>query len=116
MAWIVRHRQTKEPETDRPSLNHRATSRLYRLPFALIDRPPSEAGPGLKGEEIPRLCRGGSSSLTFPGVDMGLRRTHMHENHFEPVRCRIGCAWDGKGCMDSGDVETVREFDLEGAF
>ena len=29
MAWIVRHRQTKEPETDRPSLNHRATSRLY---------------------------------------------------------------------------------------
>ena len=29
MAGIVRHRQTKEPETDRPSLNHRATSRLY---------------------------------------------------------------------------------------
>src|ERR1039458_8456810 len=27
--WIVRHRQTKEPETDRPILNHRATSRLY---------------------------------------------------------------------------------------
>ena len=47
---------------------------------------------------------------------MGLRRTHMHENHFEPVRCRIGCAWDGKGCMDSGYAEAVREFDLEGAF
>jgi hypothetical protein len=31
MAWIVRHRQTKEPGTDRPSLNHRATSRLYPL-------------------------------------------------------------------------------------
>jgi hypothetical protein len=30
MAGIVRHRQTKEPDTDRPSLNHRATSRLYR--------------------------------------------------------------------------------------
>jgi len=29
MVWIVRHRQTKEPVTDRPSLNHRATSRLY---------------------------------------------------------------------------------------
>ena len=29
--WLVRHRQTKGPETDRPLLNHRATSRLYRL-------------------------------------------------------------------------------------
>ena len=47
---------------------------------------------------------------------MGLRPTHMNENRFEPVQCRIGGAWDGKGCMDSGCVETVREFDLEGAF
>ena len=31
MAGLVRHRQTKEPETDRPHLNHRATSRLYLL-------------------------------------------------------------------------------------
>ena len=30
MDWIVRHRQTKEPDTDRPNLNHRATSRLYK--------------------------------------------------------------------------------------
>ena len=29
MAGLVRHRQTKEPVTDRPCLNHRATSRLY---------------------------------------------------------------------------------------
>jgi hypothetical protein len=29
MARLVRHRQTKEPVTDRPCLNHRATSRLY---------------------------------------------------------------------------------------
>jgi hypothetical protein len=29
MVELVRHRQTKEPETDRPDLNHRATSRLY---------------------------------------------------------------------------------------
>jgi hypothetical protein len=28
---LVRHRQTKELETDRGHLNHRATSRLYRL-------------------------------------------------------------------------------------
>jgi hypothetical protein len=47
---------------------------------------------------------------------MGLRPTHMDENRFEPAQCRMGCAWDGEGCMDSGYVETVREFDLEGAF
>jgi hypothetical protein len=29
MARLVRHRQTKGPETDMPNLNHRATSRLY---------------------------------------------------------------------------------------
>jgi len=29
MAELVRHRQTKGPETDRPRLNHRATPRLY---------------------------------------------------------------------------------------
>ena len=31
MAGLVRHRQTKEPVTDRPRLNHRATSRLYSI-------------------------------------------------------------------------------------
>jgi len=31
MAGLVRHRQTKEPVTDRPRLNHRATSRLYSV-------------------------------------------------------------------------------------
>jgi hypothetical protein len=31
MARLVRHRQTKEPETDMPNLNHRATSRLYGM-------------------------------------------------------------------------------------
>jgi hypothetical protein len=29
MVRIMRHRQTKGPETDRPDLNHRATSRLH---------------------------------------------------------------------------------------
>ena len=29
MVRLVRHRQTKGPATDRPRLNHRATSRLY---------------------------------------------------------------------------------------
>jgi hypothetical protein len=36
MAWIMRHRQTKEPDTDRPNLNHRATSRLYRSLYFLF--------------------------------------------------------------------------------
>ena len=31
MVGLVRHRQTKGPETDRPNLNHRATSRLHKL-------------------------------------------------------------------------------------
>ncbi len=41
MVGLVRHRQTKGPATDRPSLNHRATSRLHKeddirpIPFDL---------------------------------------------------------------------------------
>ena len=47
MAELVRHRQTKEPVTDRPRLNHRATPRLY---FCLLSRicgliPAPAAGP-----------------------------------------------------------------------
>jgi hypothetical protein len=30
MVWLLRHRQTKGPATDRPHLTHRATSRLHR--------------------------------------------------------------------------------------
>ena len=35
MDQLVRHRQTKGAETDKPILNHRATSRLY-LPQPLF--------------------------------------------------------------------------------
>jgi hypothetical protein len=35
MDELVRHRQPKEPETDRSALNHRATSRLYSRRFQL---------------------------------------------------------------------------------
>jgi hypothetical protein len=38
MAGLVRHRQTKEPVTDRPRLNHRATSRLYSFSDATGQR------------------------------------------------------------------------------
>ena len=43
MVGLVRHRQPKEPVTDRPRLNHRATSRLYSYDapsFQLIELPP----------------------------------------------------------------------------
>ena len=44
---LVRPRQTKEPETDRGNLNHRATSRLYR-------RYPSQQGyKGVNGGGVP---------------------------------------------------------------
>jgi hypothetical protein len=36
MVWLVRHRQTKGPETDRPNLNHRATSLLYKPADAIF--------------------------------------------------------------------------------
>ena len=36
---LVRHRQTKEPATDRPDLNYRATSRLYRCDDCLYGLP-----------------------------------------------------------------------------
>ena len=38
-AGLVRHRQTKGPATDRLSLNHRATSRLYPLSIHLHNGP-----------------------------------------------------------------------------
>src|ERR1035438_2124914 len=37
-VWIMRHRQTKGPDTDRPDLNNRATSRLYSLPGSASPR------------------------------------------------------------------------------
>ena len=45
MAGLVRHRQPKGPETDRPRLNHRATPRLY-FPATGHDgqRPPLQKG------------------------------------------------------------------------
>ena len=38
MVGLVRHRQTKGPATDRPILNHRATSRLYIIYWGHIYR------------------------------------------------------------------------------
>jgi len=46
MAGLVRHRQPKGPETDRPRLNHRATPRLY---FKERDRRIRQTGNQLPG-------------------------------------------------------------------
>jgi hypothetical protein len=56
MAWIVRHRQTKEPGTDRPSLNHRATSRLYPCrPKGVLSW--REIANALTERKLPSVCR-----------------------------------------------------------
>ena len=46
MVRIMRHRLTKGPETDRPSPNHRATSRLYRS-IRRSDRPEGTSSSGI---------------------------------------------------------------------
>jgi hypothetical protein len=38
MARLLRHRQPKGPETDRPNLNHRVTPRLYRNVGGSLDQ------------------------------------------------------------------------------
>ncbi len=59
MVWILRHRQTKGPETDRPNLNNRATSRLYPVTVRVMrllhgaDLPlPSAATEGSAGFDL----------------------------------------------------------------
>src|SRR5271157_5322177 len=52
MAGLVRHRHTKGPETDMPSLNHRATPRLY-----CCGKMPSLRKAGLPGSFNLRVAR-----------------------------------------------------------
>jgi hypothetical protein len=47
---------------------------------------------------------------------MGLRPTHSYENQGAIGRCTMSGAWDGEGCVHSGESEAVTEFDLERAF
>jgi hypothetical protein len=57
MVWLVRHRQTKGPETDRPNLNHRATSLLYNRHFARKVK--SSATPFGAAQRLPLLNQAG---------------------------------------------------------
>ena len=49
---IMRHRQTKEPETDRPDLTHRATSRLYHPTLPIGHDPGATVIPTLESFRI----------------------------------------------------------------
>jgi hypothetical protein len=58
-VWIMRHRQTKGSVTDRPDLNHRATSRLYSHRYRRQDL----TGPLFGGLEASKSCQAASASL-----------------------------------------------------
>jgi hypothetical protein len=58
---LVRHRQPKGPGTDRPSLNHRATSRLYSTPDSI---------PHLRGSLVGEVR---DRAITVDGIADALR-------------------------------------------
>lgn len=55
MAELVRHRQTKEPVTDRLRLNHRATPRLYLYGYGVASKPARYPSPQRKQGNTVRL-------------------------------------------------------------
>jgi len=55
----------------------------------------------LKGEEIPRLCLGDSSSLTFTGNVIGLCFSHL------PLEIRPQHQFKATSLRDSGDLLSV---------
>jgi hypothetical protein len=70
MVWMMRHRQTKGPDTDRPDLNNRATSRLYSFLAWL------RAIANAKAAAFAPCIRGDSATGTWNGK-RGLRRDHQ---------------------------------------
>jgi len=62
-AWIAQDHCTQQwPILGASILGERAGETITQITVAMCY--------GLKGEEIPRLCRGGSRSLTFTGVSL----------------------------------------------
>jgi integrase len=59
MVRIMRHRQTKEPDTDRPNLNHRATSRLY--PLSKLADPNEYGGHSLRAGFVTEASANGAT-------------------------------------------------------
>jgi hypothetical protein len=68
----MRHRRTKGPETDRPLLNHRVTSRLY--PFS--DATPSKYPPAEP------------EALRLLAPQRGLIAIVERQNHANPISLR----------------------------
>ena len=81
-AGLVRHRQTKGPATDRPNLNHRATSRLYLTLFTLHE--------GTRSFFIVAALAE-AKRLRFSGMRQGPRWPLTPGNH-EVVRTTLTCA------------------------
>jgi len=71
MVRIMRHRLTKGPETDRPSLNHRATSRLYRS-IRRSDRPGGTSSSGICCATTVTFWNGPDQMEAAPGDDLSL--------------------------------------------
>jgi len=65
-AELVRHRQTKEPGTDRLRLNHRATSRLYLILRPLFSAPGYTCYGSFSGNCGTKYRR--CSSYSHPGI------------------------------------------------
>ena len=70
MAGLVRHRQPKGPETDRPRLNHRATPRLYFKGEEVVPRSKDDALPWSGGIWLSNVGGGTTARIRKPG---GLR-------------------------------------------
>ena len=75
MVWLVRHRQTKGPVTDRPGLNHRATSLLYQVNEAGIGVYVVRASEGPPSDESILHAEGATEAL-LDNADSGFGREH----------------------------------------
>jgi len=73
MVRLVRHRQTKGPATDRPHLNHRATSRLY-LSQKWKTTPKRSSGRAQRSRRGRRARHVHNGVLQEPGRSCRLRR------------------------------------------
>ena len=102
MAKIMRHRQTKGPETDRLRLNHRATPRLYSLGRnrrdadsvpkgrSNVDAPFSIVPTGLFGKHLAQWHPSSETAGLLPNVPTGQEnRPAARRREASARRCRL---------------------------
>jgi hypothetical protein len=75
MARLLRHRQPKGPETDRPNLNHRVTPRLYRNLGGTLSRAWTWT---IRGQPGIGSKAAGRSPLPCPGLRHPPAREHPY--------------------------------------